>query len=203
MLRLVGLCCALAFVASSASVSFAAPTRRIASGEVIRAWNEIAVAQPFDNSVRLSRVLAMVHAAQHDAVNGVEPRYARYISRFSDPNADPEAAAASAAHTVLAHLFPENRANLDAELERSLTSIPDGTSKELGVRLGSAVGANVVDYRVNDGFSVPDTFNPPPAPVSGSQHHRTSCRWSSPSSEMCACLPSRNARGSCRSRSRR
>src|SRR5262249_13109014 len=114
-------------------------------GDVIRAWNQIAVSQPFGNAVRLSRVLAIVHAAQHDAINGVEPRYARYVSPFSNPSADIEAAAAAAAHSALLALFPDNQAVLDAELERSLAGIAEGPSKSAGVELGRAAAVAVVD----------------------------------------------------------
>ncbi|MFN2460345.1 MAG: amidase family protein, partial [Candidatus Velthaea sp.] len=40
------------------------------SGAVIRKWDGIARTQPTGNPLRLSRVLAIMHTAQHDAVNG-------------------------------------------------------------------------------------------------------------------------------------
>ena len=76
--------------------------------------------------VQLSRVLAMVHAAMHDAVNGAEPRYETYASDLVDARAHPEAAAAGAAHRVLSGLFPALQASWDAALEASLSTIPDG-----------------------------------------------------------------------------
>ena len=63
----------LAVIAGEAAIAKPQHGRR--SGEVIRAWNEIARSQAFGNPVRLARVLAIMHAAQHDAVNGAEPRY--------------------------------------------------------------------------------------------------------------------------------
>ena len=73
---------ALAAVAGDAAIAQPQPGRR--SGEVIRAWSEIARSQAFGNPILLSRVLAIMHAAQHDAVNGAEPRYETYASRLSD-----------------------------------------------------------------------------------------------------------------------
>jgi hypothetical protein len=54
---------------------------------------------------RRSRTFAMVSAAMHDALNGIEPKYERYASSASDPQASPVAAAAQAAHDVLVALF--------------------------------------------------------------------------------------------------
>src|SRR5262249_39857620 len=77
------------------AVGLAAPGRAEAqSGAVIRNWNNIACAQAFGNPVRLSRILAIVHVAQHDAVNGAVPRYTPYVSTLTDLSADAEAAAA-------------------------------------------------------------------------------------------------------------
>jgi hypothetical protein len=45
------------------------------TGEVVGDWNDIARSQPFGNPLRLARILAIMHAAQHDAVNGAQPRY--------------------------------------------------------------------------------------------------------------------------------
>jgi hypothetical protein len=52
----------------------AAPGGTAASADVIPAWHATARTAPA-TPVQLSRVLAMVHAAMHDAVNGAEPRY--------------------------------------------------------------------------------------------------------------------------------
>jgi hypothetical protein len=52
----------------------AASARASATGEVIRDWNATARSQPFENPLRLARILAIMHAAQHDAVNGAQPR---------------------------------------------------------------------------------------------------------------------------------
>jgi hypothetical protein len=98
----------------------------------------------------------------HDAVNGAVPVYETYASWLSDRDADPEAAAAAAAHRALVNLFPANTATFDTQLASSLASIPDGAAKEAGVALGSAVGQLIVDVRVNDGMDLPDPFNPVP-----------------------------------------
>ena len=55
----------------------------VTSAQVIPAWYATARTAPA-TAVQLSRVLAMVHAAMHDAVNGAEPRYETYASDLID-----------------------------------------------------------------------------------------------------------------------
>src|SRR5262245_6312741 len=106
----------------------AASRGTIASADVIPGWYAIARTAPA-TPVQLSRVLAMVLAAMHDAVNGAEPRYETYASDLIDVRAHPEAAAAAAAHRVLSGLFPELQTSWDAALSESLATIHDGRAK--------------------------------------------------------------------------
>ena len=154
----------LALVAGLAAV-MSAPTagQTPYSADVVRTWHALAAMQP-TNPVRQSRVLAMVHAAMHDAVNGAVPRYETYASWLSEPTADPEAAAAAAAHRVLVNLSPSNAAAFDSQLAISLAAVADGGSEDAGVALGSAVGQFIVDFRAGDRMDVADPFNPLPGP---------------------------------------
>jgi hypothetical protein len=136
----------------------------LSSGQVVREWNEICRAQAFGNGLRLARQLAIMHTAMHDAVNGVEARYERYLSTLSDPSAEAEAAAAAAAHKGLVNFFPDNQAALDVELANSLAAIADGPAKTAGVALGAAIGQEAFDARLNDGFISVDPFLPPVGP---------------------------------------
>jgi hypothetical protein len=112
----------------------------------------------------MSRVLAMVHVAMHDAINSVRPRYETYASDFVDRTANANAAAAAAAHAVLSGLFPAQRERWDAALTGSLSTVPDGRAEQAGVRLGAAIGQLILDVRANDGWNAIDPFNPTPAP---------------------------------------
>jgi hypothetical protein len=134
------------------------------SGGVIRAWSDTARSQLFGNPLRLSRILAIMHAAQHDAVNGVDARYERYASTLSDPDGDPEAAAAAAAYEVLVAFFPDRQPALQAKLVESLASVPDGPAENAGVALGHAVGKLLLEHRANDGYASSDPFSPTPGP---------------------------------------
>ena len=134
------------------------------TGAVVRDWNDTARSQAFENPLRLARILAIMHAAQHDAVNGAQPRYETYASTLHDPRADAEAAAAAAAHEVLVAFFPANRAALDGRLAESLAAVPDGGAEDAGVALGRAVGDAVLQARADDGYGTPDPFSPAPGP---------------------------------------
>ena len=88
---IIGCAAVLAFAAASPVAS----AHDRSSGAVIRDWNETARSQAFGNPLRFARILAIMHAAQHDAVNGAQPRYQTYAATLHDPHADAEAAAAS------------------------------------------------------------------------------------------------------------
>ena len=147
-------------VASPAAGSARGPS----SGEVVRDWNDTARSQAFENPLRLARILAIMHAAQHDAVNGAQPRYETYAATLRDPGADPEAAAAAAAHEVLLAFFPANQAALDARLAESLSAVPDRDAEDAGVALGRVVGDIVLQKRADDGYGMSDPFTPAPRP---------------------------------------
>jgi hypothetical protein len=120
----------------------------LAHADVVADWNAIAL-----NAVESSgaapttalRALAGVHVAMFEAVNFIERRYVpRLVVRpLTAIEASSEAAAAAAAHVVLARLYPAQAEVLDAALERSLAEIPDGEKKASGTTTGRAIGGNV------------------------------------------------------------
>jgi hypothetical protein len=94
-----------------------------------------------------------VHGAIYDAVNAIDGDFEPYLA---SPPAQPwyseDAAAAAAAHTVLVWLLPASRTSqLDAYLEASLASIPDGPSEEGGKAVGEAAGQAMISARTGDG----------------------------------------------------
>ena len=107
-----------------------------------------------------TRALAMVHLAMHDAVNAADRRYQPYTYVAKEEGADAEAAAATAAHRVLAGLFPAQAAMLDAKLVASLAAVPDGSAETKGVALGKLVGSAILQKRANDGSASTVTYAP-------------------------------------------
>ena len=106
------------------------------------------------------RYYAMMHVAMFDAVNSIEERYRPYFVRVrSSRGASGEAAAAQAAHDVLAAVLPVNMAGYDAALAARLATIPPGRRNQ-GINVGKKVAAKILEWRQNDGWSTP-----PPAYV--------------------------------------
>jgi hypothetical protein len=131
-----------------------------ASADVITDWNEkmVAFVTPRAAPVAAQRVGTIVHVAMFDAVNSIERRYRPYLVQLpADAGASKEAAAAAAAGTVLVGLYPQEAAPKE-QLTAYLATLPDGTAKTAGIKLGEAVAAKVLETRANDGANAPDAY---------------------------------------------
>lgn len=125
-----------------------------ASADTITDWNNITLnvirAVPLNPPVA-TRVMAMVHTAMFDAVNGTNRIYRPYlVTQTANPGASAEAAAAAAAHRVLTSLFPQMKGARDTDLVTSLAAIPDGLPKDRGITWGRFVAARVLTNRLSD-----------------------------------------------------
>ena len=117
---------------------------QVANADVVTDWNTIAVSTVSADRVnnRQTRDMAMVQAAVFDAMNAIRPYYTPAMVLITAKGyASREAAAAQAAHDVLAALFPAQQADLDAKLAASLAQIPDDDThghrpKYWGIRAG-------------------------------------------------------------------
>jgi PAP2 superfamily len=130
----------------------------VASSQVVLDWSEAAYQalvekDKYANPLAASRVLAMMHIAQHDAVAAIVPRYAPYLLHRREPGADAVVAAAVAAHGVLGAAFPEQRARLDQALAASLrrASAAGGDAYVRGVAVGTAAAEAILADRRDDG----------------------------------------------------
>lgn len=123
--------------------------------EAVLYWNEIAYeafgGTKYQHSLMASRINAMVHLAIHDAVNGIEEKYNRYAFTGKDKKADPVAAVASAAYTVLLNEIPAQKTFLDSALNNSLNKVKEGDAKARGLALGEEAARAVVAKRSDDG----------------------------------------------------
>jgi hypothetical protein len=130
------------------------------SADVILAWNTtaneaITAHDGYGVPPTAVRLIAMMHLAQHDALNAVSPVWETYALKTSDAAADPRAAAAAAAHAVLVSAFPKQQAMLDQKLGTDLAGVPDGESETRGVVLGKQAAAAILERRANDGSDTP------------------------------------------------
>jgi hypothetical protein len=122
------------------------------------------------NPILVSRTLAMMHLAIHDALNAIERRYEPYLSEGrAEPQAAPGAAVAAAARDVLAGVLPsfgtaEQRAKAIGMLERTYTAalakIPDGIQKNHGLVAGQAAAAAMLTARQQDNATATPQYTP-------------------------------------------
>lgn len=107
--------------------------------------------------------LSFTSVAMYDAVvsihGGFEP-YALKTRPAGTRHASVEAAAATAAYTVLRNYFPASAANLEQDYAAALAQIPEGRAKDLGVTVGRAAAQAIIARRVDDGRGAPITLDP-------------------------------------------
>jgi hypothetical protein len=135
-----------------------------AVANVITDWDTKAVALVAPAPVG-QRELAMIHVAMFDAVNSIERRYRPYLVQLTAlKTTSQEAAAATAAATVLAALRPEAAGEVKVALATYLATIADGEAKSDGIKLGEAVATKILQARANDGANAPDAYRPKTRP---------------------------------------
>lgn len=164
---------------ATASKAKAKPERGFAENDMVLYWNEktaivlgAAMPQPFR-----ARYFAMIEIAVHDALNNIKPKYERYALEDREQHAHPDAAVASAAYWAIKGLGREGTFPLDAWYNESLSTIPDGESKELGIALGKQSAETIVNLRANDGFT--QVIQGSPLPPNGTEpgQYRSTLRY--------------------------
>lgn len=166
-------------IALMASISFIYCSRNNDTGNaieklpntVVLEWNETAFkafdGPAYQHSLMASRINAMTHLAMHDALSAIYPKYAAYAFTGKDAEADPIAAAASAAHTVLLNEIPQKKNFLDSALQKSLSSVAETDAKNRGIQLGKQAAYAILSERNNDGSAGEVAGQIPPSSTPG------------------------------------
>jgi len=158
-----------ATIVASLAVGAASP----AWANVITDWDEKAIAAtaplasvPSPHTPYAAyRMMGMVHAAMFDAVNSIERRHRPYLVQLpADPATSKDAAAAAAAAAILATIDAKTAGEIKIGLASYLASIPDGSAKSEGVKLGEAIAAKVLAARADDGSDASDDYRPRTTP---------------------------------------
>lgn len=157
------------FLAAALCLGFALSR---ASADIVTDWNatlEASMRNPVPSADTQLRAAAIVHVAIFDAVNGIANKYTPLRVTTSAPlGASAEAAAAQAAYTTLANLFPAKLAALETQLAASLSKIAStgaaATAITLGRTWGETVAKEILAWRATDGFSTPPTYTGSTAP---------------------------------------
>jgi membrane-associated phospholipid phosphatase len=157
-----------AWLAATLLIPFAQAALPI-TGSPVAAWNERALDAIRATSTpppRASRALAILHAAIHDAHNGITRDYRQYLVRENRPTATTStgAAMAAAAHDVLVNLFPTQATLFADEQAAQLAPIAIGPSRTRGITWGQTVAAALLAERANDGSSANVTYIPGTGP---------------------------------------
>jgi len=123
-----------------------------ARADVVTEWNQNAqqaLLTAKTSPVVSTRVLAIMHVAMFDAVNGIERRYTPiHVDFDAPPGASRRAAAIQAAYATLVKLFPSQKSTLDAQRDASLNSIASEEAVEnsqsiaRGIEWGQQVASN-------------------------------------------------------------
>lgn len=108
-----------------------------------------------------ARNLAIMHAAMHDAVRAVDPRFEAYYVRAAAPaGCLADVAAVAAAHEVAINLFPSERSLFDAAYEEFLAGVPVGSNQRSSLDFGQAVADALLEWRSADGASTSVPYIP-------------------------------------------
>lgn len=100
------------------------------------------------------RIAAMTQIAIHDALNGIDNRYAQYRFNGSDADAAAVAAIAAAGYNVLRYENPTTALTTQLALYTAqLASVPDGAAKDAGIALGDSSALAMRNLRENDGMA--------------------------------------------------
>jgi hypothetical protein len=146
-------------------------TRALLTADMVILWNDalidaIRIDATQHGPTHVSHNMAIVQAAEFDAVNSINHHYSTFLVDASAPaGASPEAAVAAAAHAALVGLYPQQTAAFDALLTSSLATIPNGAAKDAGVAVGEFVASRILAIRQDDGSSAidpPYTINTDP-----------------------------------------
>src|SRR5215207_8191581 len=145
-LILAVLICTQTHVWARNSVAANAP---VAQEDMILQWNRVLTEtvrtpgqQP--STIMPVRSYAIMHAAMFDAVNSIDGHHTPYLTEVpGSANASIEAAAAQAAHDVLAGLYPTRLAIFNTELAISLSGIEENRAQQ-GIRVGQIVAERLL-----------------------------------------------------------
>src|SRR5262249_50061129 len=145
-----------------------------AAADAVTYWNQVVIdgtinAVPARPNPETGVAAANVNIAIYDAITSIEKSHTPFLTWVPNApgGASLDAAAAAAAYTMLAYLYPP--ASFPALASQFLTAyntavnaIPAGQAKTDGLAVGLAAANGLIANRQNDGFraNVPYTFQP-------------------------------------------
>jgi membrane-associated phospholipid phosphatase len=139
-----------------------------ARADVVTEWNALALEQVRGTATApppTTRILAMMHTAMYNAVNGAGGTREQYAGGPTATGAlNRELAAAKAARDVLAAAFPTRVSTFDARLNAMIASAGASPTTDASLAFGQSSAAHIIALRTNDGSSTPYTYTPAGTP---------------------------------------
>jgi hypothetical protein len=135
-------------------------------GNAVTHWNQLAteILPVAVGPVIDARAMSILHAAIHDALNGIERRYTPYTADLSAPGASIDAAVAGAARDVMIAVAPGQKERIEQAYAAVLADIPDGPAENNGVSLGQEAARANLERRAADGIA-PGPWPPTEGPI--------------------------------------
>jgi hypothetical protein len=135
-------------------------------GNAVTLWNRLATEiLPVEvGPVIDTRAMAILHAAIHDALNGIERRYEPYSADLFAPGASVDAAVARAARDVMIAVAPNQKERIEQTYAMVMGDVPDGPTEDDGVRLGEQAARANLERRAADGVA-PGPWPPSDGPI--------------------------------------
>ena len=122
---------------------------------IVLDWNNQAlgaIQSSSTNTPMASRNLAMLQIAVYDAVNAIDGGHTSYHASGTAPTgASMDAAAASAANTILSALYPALGSSFTSLYSDQLSAISDSQAKTDGINWGNDVATQILNWRSADG----------------------------------------------------
>ena len=137
------------------------PTAR---ADAVAEWNVRAcdlVASANLDTPTANRILAIMHTAIYEAVNGITKKYpAGDVKLNASRGASVDAAIATASRAVLVKFIPAKAIDVEVAYSNVMKAIPDGASKADGTSVGERAAAAILASRAEDGFATVETYRP-------------------------------------------
>jgi membrane-associated phospholipid phosphatase len=135
-----------------------------ATADVVTDWNALALQQVKDTRTGpppTTRILAMMHGAMYNAVNGATGASGQYGGApVAAGSVIKDVAAAKAARDVLAVVWPDRAGTFDAALAQTTARFAGNAALGSSLGFGAAQASHILTMRANDGSTAPYAYTP-------------------------------------------
>jgi hypothetical protein len=108
-----------------------------------------------------NRILAIMHTAIYEAVNGITGKYpAGELRLNATRGASVDAAVAGASRAVLVKLVPGRSLDIEMLSQKAMAAIPNGPAKDAGFLIGERAATAILAARAEDGFATVESYRP-------------------------------------------